>query len=279
METQHTLKVVLVGPSGAGKTTVQKQYTRNGDVNSTPQPTIGMEFGTVTRFARGRNYRVQLWDTAGQARFAAITDSAFPNSDAIIGVVDLDHAHREMMKRSRSSSANNMSELIAEYLKVELERIRQALRIVSNTIPRPKFVLLGNKIDLLTGDQIQYEEVAIRNALKQIAEGEMNGSYFDVSALTGAGVDDAFQEALSGASRVYDIKHNLVRQNAPIRERPLAPTFPVDSSVDEDEDDLLSRPSWTFQRRQSLDDEDDADYALATHSMIFPWWRRLLCCV
>ena len=269
MEPAAVLKVVLVGPSGAGKTTLRHQYTSG--TTGAAKPTIGVEFSTRKESVRGSNYTMQLWDTAGSKRFAPVTDSAYLHCDAIVGVVDLDRAHKQMMAQSKRAGVENMEQLIEEYFVTELERIRHALSKVADEINRPTLVVVGNKIDLLTQGEIKYEEVAIRNALKVVAESEMRGSYFDVSALTGAGVAETFSKALDGATRRYEIKYGIRDKTAYARERPIAPQFPVDLEHDDDDE---SPPSWTFHSRSYCDDDAFLNNARQVNK---PWWRAWLC--
>lgn len=259
--TQHTLKVILTGPSAAGKTTIMKCYMRTGDHTATPEPTIGMDFQVAQRWVHNRWFNLQLWDTAGQARFACVTDSAFTHCHAVVGVVDLHQAYVQMTNMAQKSQASNMAELMDEYLAGELERIRHGMKLVENAVPRPPLVLLGNKIDLLTHGNIEYNQVAVRNRLKHVAEQELGGVYFDVSGKTGEGVGDAFKVVLDRAAHIYETKHGLCTQPRVHRERPVAPAFPVDS------DDT----DWSSQRLLPLRDE-------MGESLLARWRRRLLCC-
>lgn len=264
--TNPVLKVVLVGPSGAGKSTIHRHYMHIGDGTTPAAPTIGSDFNVATRFVRQRWWTLQLWDVAGQARFSAVTDATYLHATAIIGVVDLHRAYEEMAARAQRSKAKNATELMNEYLDEELERIRHALRKVENNIPKPAFVMLGNKVDLLTQNKIACDEVPVRNHLKSIAQSEMGGVYFDVSGLTGSGVNAAFAAALERAARVYEVRTGQVDHNRAEKPRPLAPEFPIDREI-------VRAPNDSWIRY----DEENDEWGSSDPS--FVWWRKLFCCI
>jgi Ras-related protein Rab-7A len=63
------LKVVFIGDSGVGKTSILEVY-KNGKFHKSSKPTIGAEFlKKKVTFEDGSEVTLQLWDTAGQERF------------------------------------------------------------------------------------------------------------------------------------------------------------------------------------------------------------------
>ncbi len=65
--------VVLVGDAAVGKTCLLNQYIK-GAVPKQKTPTIGVEFATkVVQLRNGVNVKAQLWDTAGQEKYRAMT--------------------------------------------------------------------------------------------------------------------------------------------------------------------------------------------------------------
>lgn len=60
----HMVKLMLVGDSNVGKSTLMRQFTRK----PTPQKntsTVGLDFGERFIMVGGQKVLVQLWDTAG----------------------------------------------------------------------------------------------------------------------------------------------------------------------------------------------------------------------
>jgi small GTP-binding protein len=56
-------KILLLGESAVGKTSLFKKYV--GDANEKPTPTIGVEYKQKIIEVGSKIMKVQLWDTAG----------------------------------------------------------------------------------------------------------------------------------------------------------------------------------------------------------------------
>lgn len=77
------LKIVVIGDSGVGKTSLLNRYIDNyftTDHNST----IGVEFKAKTFVVNGENCTFHIWDTAGQERFRAITSTYYRGAHGVI---------------------------------------------------------------------------------------------------------------------------------------------------------------------------------------------------
>jgi len=59
-------KVVFLGDSGAGKTSIIKNFIY-GSFESSYNATIGIDFLAKTMYLEDRTVRLQIWDSAGQA--------------------------------------------------------------------------------------------------------------------------------------------------------------------------------------------------------------------
>ncbi len=85
---QGQIKIVLIGDSGVGKTTMIQSY-----VNNTPEmftnPTVGSMFFSKTLTINGKAYNLQIWDTAGQERFKSMTPMFFRDAHGVLLVCDL----------------------------------------------------------------------------------------------------------------------------------------------------------------------------------------------
>lgn len=93
-------KVILVGDSAVGKTSILQRITRN-EFNPQSKPTIGVGFGSkvfeVMNFdtiksaksAKSTKIKIQIWDTAGQERFRAVTKTYYRGACGGIIVFDL----------------------------------------------------------------------------------------------------------------------------------------------------------------------------------------------
>ena len=68
-------KVVLLGNSGAGKTSLLSRIAED-TFRENSKPTIAVEFATRTKQIDGKIIKAQLWDTAGQERYVKLREQA-----------------------------------------------------------------------------------------------------------------------------------------------------------------------------------------------------------
>ena len=82
------IKLLLVGDSNVGKTSLLLQYTEN---NYPLQhiATVGVEYKIKMFQYKGFKVKLQIWDTAGQERFHSITNNFFHNADGVLFVYDI----------------------------------------------------------------------------------------------------------------------------------------------------------------------------------------------
>ncbi|MFW9997689.1 MAG: Rab family GTPase, partial [Candidatus Odinarchaeota archaeon] len=62
------LKIAILGEGGSGKTTLCKIYELQKTFLDTEQ-TIAVDFHVLTRRINGTDYKLQIWDLAGQVQF------------------------------------------------------------------------------------------------------------------------------------------------------------------------------------------------------------------
>ena len=115
-------KVVFLGPEKAGKTVLTVKL-RTDTFSPDYQPTVGLDYDSLHLPAE--NWRLQIWDTAGQQRFMSLVPNYVRDAHLLCFVY----------------SVHNVSSLsrIDEYLKVYQE---QALN------PAPVCLLIANQTDL-----------------------------------------------------------------------------------------------------------------------------------
>ena len=65
-------KIVIMGNSGVGKTSLLQRYTQNRFDPKNTTSTSGAFFVTKKILVNGLKVRLQLWDTAGQERFRSM---------------------------------------------------------------------------------------------------------------------------------------------------------------------------------------------------------------
>ncbi|GBP14580.1 Ras-related protein Rab-11A [Eumeta japonica] len=173
-EYDYLFKVVLIGDSGVGKSSLLSRFTRN-EFNLESKSTIGVEFATRSIEVDGKTIKAQIWDTAGQERYRAITSAYYRGAVGALLVYD-----------------------IAKHLSYEnVERWLRELR--DHADQNILIMLVGNKSDLRHLRSIPTEEAK--------AFAEKNGlSFIETSALDSTNVEPAFQNILTEIYRIVSQK-------------------------------------------------------------------------
>ena len=81
------LKIIVIGSSGTGKTSYVNKWTKNTFLEEY-KATIVSEFGFKVFEHKGKLYRIQLWDIAGQDKNATVTKIFAKDSHGCIIVSD-----------------------------------------------------------------------------------------------------------------------------------------------------------------------------------------------
>uniref|UniRef100_A0A7E4W653 Ras-related protein Rab7 n=1 Tax=Panagrellus redivivus TaxID=6233 RepID=A0A7E4W653_PANRE len=166
------LKVIILGDSGVGKTSLMNQYV-NKRFSNQYKATIGADFLTKDVTIDDRLVTMQIWDTAGQERFQSLGVAFYRGADCCVLTYDVTNAN----------SFKSLDTWRDEFL-------IQASPRDSENFP---FVLLGNKID-----NEPSRTVSARRAETWCrSKGDM--AYFEVSAKDAINVEDAFQEIARAA--------------------------------------------------------------------------------
>ncbi|PKA60854.1 Ras-related protein RABC2a [Apostasia shenzhenica] len=159
----YSFKILLVGDSGVGKSSMLVSFISNHFEDLTP--TIGVDFKIKHLRVRGKKLKLTIWDTAGQERFRTVTSSYYRNAQGIFLVYDV----------TRRETFTNLSEVWAK--EVELYSTNQ------DCIK----MLVGNKVDKETERAVKREE--------GIAFARKIGCLFiECSAKTRANVEKCFEE-------------------------------------------------------------------------------------
>jgi small GTP-binding protein len=154
-----SLKVVVVGDSGVGKTCLLLRYVRD-IYDPDTQPTLGVEFMTKIIETTKHRIQLQLWDTAGQELFRSVTRGYYRGSAGAFLVFDL---------------CNHDS---FDHIGRWLHDVKEVARADVVTI------LLGNKSDLAAKRDVTAEEA------EKFATAN-NMRYFETSAKTGGQIAEA----------------------------------------------------------------------------------------
>ncbi len=177
-------KVVLIGDSYVGKTTILNTFLKNNNTNSTnntnnnipTQPTIGASHQAYTHIDKdGEIISLDIWDTAGQERFRSLTPMYLRGSKAVIIVFDI---------------TNNDSFQVAMSWFEE----------VKATIPKSLKILIGNKIDLKDKRVISEEQASLYSHKNNIV-------YMETSALENINIKEVFGSV--GDRLIFNGEHKV----------------------------------------------------------------------
>eukprot|EP00826_Nyctotherus_ovalis_P055496 TRINITY_DN736_c0_g3_i6.p2 TRINITY_DN736_c0_g3~~TRINITY_DN736_c0_g3_i6.p2 ORF type:complete len:127 (+),score=36.48 TRINITY_DN736_c0_g3_i6:109-489(+) len=87
---ENQVKIVMLGDSGTGKTCIINRLLYNKfDINSQPSTSSNMAGLTLKIPGTSYSIRCQIWDTAGQEEYRALTSMYFKDAKASIVVFDI----------------------------------------------------------------------------------------------------------------------------------------------------------------------------------------------
>lgn len=85
---KYVMRFIIVGSMSVGKSCLLLQFTDHRFA-ANAGPTIGVDFGASTISIDGEVVKLQIWDTAGQEDFQAITRAYYREAAAAILVYDM----------------------------------------------------------------------------------------------------------------------------------------------------------------------------------------------
>ena len=86
--TKNEIKIIVIGDSATGKTSFVNKWTKD-TFSEQYKATIVSEFSFKVYEYKGKFYRIQLWDLAGQDKNTCITKIFSKNSHGCIIVCDI----------------------------------------------------------------------------------------------------------------------------------------------------------------------------------------------
>jgi len=158
------VKIVVLGESGVGKTSLLVRYVEN-TFSLLTKSTIGTDFMTKEVEVDGQAMILQIWDTAGQERFQGLGTTFYRGSEAAVFVFDV----------TRKDTFDI------------LQTWRDAFLIQTNQENNYHFPMLviGNKIDRM--DRVVTQEMAKEFCAKNKME------YIECSAKDTINISKAFE--------------------------------------------------------------------------------------
>ncbi len=86
-EVVRSFKVIMVGSSSVGKSTLLVRYI--DDAFNPQKPTVGLDYRSKKITMNGETFNMELWDSAGQERYRTIVFNYFKLSKAACVVFDI----------------------------------------------------------------------------------------------------------------------------------------------------------------------------------------------
>ena len=153
-------KILVIGESNVGKTSIILRYTDNEFKNSGIS-TCGVDVKCKYVSLDDLKIRLDIWDTAGQERFRGLAKNYFRGANAFILVYDITN--------------KNSYDKLKGWMNDAKEKIQNEY----------KMIVVGNKTDCKNEREVDYE------TLEEFGK-KNNVLYMEVSAKTGEGIDKVF---------------------------------------------------------------------------------------
>lgn len=183
------LKIIILGDSGVGKTSLMNRY-HSGKFSGQYKATIGADFLSKDVEIDGKTATLQIWDTAGQERFQSLGVAFYRGADACLLVYDV----------TDPRSFDNLQTWKSEFLKTAGAESSNS----SQQQPFP-FIVLGNKVDREDERRV-HRSKAEQWCRVNSSNSAMPIPHYETSAKSAVNVDDAFLNAASSA-----LKHEEIR--------------------------------------------------------------------
>ena len=155
-------KIILVGESGVGKTSIINRYLDKYTENQ--KETIGASYAKKVEKIDNYEINLDIWDTAGQEKFRVVNTIFY--KEAYICLLVFDITKKETFEKLKEYWYNTVKE------SADLDII---------------FGVAGNKIDLYENEEVDENDV-----LEYCKE--INASYYKTSARSNTSIDSTFRD-------------------------------------------------------------------------------------
>ena len=173
MTDELVYKVLLLGDSSVGKTCFLLRYC-DKSFQEAHLSTIGLDYLLKSMTLQNdKNIKLQIWDTAGQDRFRAITKNYYKGANGIILIYDVTN------KQSYENVKNWLTQIKEE------------------ANPNVIIYLAGNKID------VEEEQRVITTEDGQKIADEYKLPFKETSAKNGINVNEIFQELVEKIDETF----------------------------------------------------------------------------
>ena len=179
-----TIKLGCLGDSTVGKTFLTKKFVDDITNTESTLSTIGNEYYITKRnLSDGNQYKIIIYDTAGQEKFRSLSLNSIRHCDGVILMYDI----------TNRNSFDSISKWVKDIYDVKEENF--------------PLILIGNKYDLKDHRQVSEKE-GLETAEKY------KTLYFETSALEGINVEKSIDELLNKIISKKIIKNKTLKLDA-----------------------------------------------------------------
>ena len=172
----ESFKVVLVGESGVGKTSIITQFI-DQTFQEDQQSTTGGTFSTKSVICdNGKTLKFEIWDTAGQERYRSLTKMFYKDANAAVLVYDITR------KDSFEELQNYWSQQIKE-----------------SSPPNIILAVAANKSDLINQEAVEEEKA------REFAN-QLGAIFVSTTATTVESINELFIEIAKKYTNATEIK-------------------------------------------------------------------------
>ena len=176
-------KIITLGESGVGKTSIIKRYVHN-IFDSDCLSTIGLNFSFKEVEKNGKKYQIKFLDTAGQEKYRALTKSYYKNAEGVLFIFSLDDQE--------------------SFIKIN-DWVNSFKENQSGKDNIPKY-LVGNKCDL----ERKIDEESIEDLKKKLNIKK----YFETSAKESIKINETIEELIDDLCKKYEIDNERKRSQS-----------------------------------------------------------------
>jgi small GTP-binding protein len=170
-----TMKIILLGEANVGKSSIMNQVVNN-NFDLMYSTTIVVDFYCKHIIYNDLHYKLHIWDTAGQEKFANLINNYYRTASCAIVVFDI----------TNYTSFNKVDKCIEAFN--------------SHTDSERPIILVGNKLDLH-----RIREVSIEEAVNKSYE--YNTVYLECSAKRDNNILNIFTEAIRMVNKILVTKN------------------------------------------------------------------------